>query len=314
MDKVERLMNLTATLLHTARPLTADEIRSRVPGYPDNDASFRRAFERDKDDLREMGIPIAVEPIDFLERPADGYRIHPSDYRQVDPDLEPDELAAINLALSAVELEGVAGVEALWKLGGTVTDDADQLVALPSVPTLVPMFSAVVECRTATFVYRGAERTVSRSVDPHRLDFQLGHWYVIGLDHLSGEERRFRLDRIEGEVDLGPGDGFPRPELGDDEPLGRPWTFGDGPPTTSRVRVDAEQATWCRRYLGDDAVFHDAPDGSTEFTIEVRNWPAFRGFLLSLLEHAELIEPAEWRTDVIEWLREMADDTAGATP
>ncbi len=72
-----------------------------------------------------MGIPLVVEPVEFEERPIDGYRIHESDYYLRDPGLEPDELAALNLALSAVRLDGVQGVEALWKLGGVVTDTTD---------------------------------------------------------------------------------------------------------------------------------------------------------------------------------------------
>ena len=64
MDKLERLLNLTAALLHTSRPLTAEEIRERVPGYPDGLSAFRRTFERDKDDLREMGVPLSIERIE----------------------------------------------------------------------------------------------------------------------------------------------------------------------------------------------------------------------------------------------------------
>jgi proteasome accessory factor B len=309
MDKVERLMNLTATLLNTARPLTAEEIRHRIPGYPENDASFRRSFERDKDDLREMGIPIAVESIEFLERPIDGYRIKPGDYRLADPELEPDELTAINLALSAVEIEGVHGVEALWKLGGSVAEASDPLVALPSTPALVPMFSGVVECRTATFGYRSSGRTSRRSVDPYRLDFQRGHWYVIGHDHLSGEVRTFRIDRVEGDVDLGPAGSFERPELAE-EPLAHPWMYGDAEPITARIAIDRDQAGWCRHYLGDEAIYETRPDGSVIVTMQVRQWPAFRGFVLSFLEHAELLEPAEWRAQLVDWLTGIIDTDA----
>ena len=60
MRKLERLLNLTAALLETGRPLTAEEIHRRVPDYPDAQPSFHRAFERDKDDLREMGVPIEL--------------------------------------------------------------------------------------------------------------------------------------------------------------------------------------------------------------------------------------------------------------
>ncbi|MSW92769.1 MAG: DNA-binding transcriptional regulator, partial [Actinobacteria bacterium] len=63
ISKLERLLNLTAALLATARPLTAEQLRGRLEGYPDADASFRRAFERDKDDLRQMGIPITIAEV-----------------------------------------------------------------------------------------------------------------------------------------------------------------------------------------------------------------------------------------------------------
>ena len=98
MDKLERLLNLTAALLDTPRPLTAAELRDRVPGYPDADASFRRAFERDKDDLREMGVPVELSDVDSPTGPVAAYRIHKDQYYLRDPGLEPDELAALHLA------------------------------------------------------------------------------------------------------------------------------------------------------------------------------------------------------------------------
>ncbi|MEK9999630.1 MAG: hypothetical protein VW623_05935, partial [Acidimicrobiaceae bacterium] len=71
MDKLERLLNLTAALLHAEIPLTAEELRDRVGGYPDTKATFRRAFERDKDDLRSMGMPLRVEPVPGVDPPVD---------------------------------------------------------------------------------------------------------------------------------------------------------------------------------------------------------------------------------------------------
>ena len=69
MAKLERLLNLTAALLETERPLTADDIHKRIEGYPPAHASFHRAFERDKDDLREMGIPISLIAIPGSDPP-----------------------------------------------------------------------------------------------------------------------------------------------------------------------------------------------------------------------------------------------------
>ncbi|MGH9186220.1 MAG: helix-turn-helix transcriptional regulator, partial [Acidimicrobiales bacterium] len=78
--KLERLLNLTALLLETPRPLTAEEIRTRVPHYPDDKESFRRSFERDKEDLREKGVPIDVEEVPGIDPPIDGYRIRKDRY------------------------------------------------------------------------------------------------------------------------------------------------------------------------------------------------------------------------------------------
>src|SRR5215212_9055991 len=164
MDKLERLMNLLAALLETARPLSADEIRERVPGYEaQKDASFHRAFERDKEDLREMGIPLEVEPIPATNPPLDGYRIRQSEYYLKDPKLDPDELAALHLAASVVRVDGIHGIEGVWKLGGLAVDDGDEPVelgALPSDPNLVTAFQAVTRRQQVTFRYRDEERTV----------------------------------------------------------------------------------------------------------------------------------------------------------
>jgi proteasome accessory factor B len=309
VDKLERLLNLTAALLHTSRPLTAEELRERVPGYPDNLVAFRRTFERDKDDLREMGIPLAVESVESEERPVDGYRIHESDYYLRDPGLEPDELAALNLALSAVRLDGVQGVEVLWKLGGVVAETPDaptEMAALPSDPTLVPIFSGIVDRRTAAFRYHGAERTAERTIEPYRLDLRRGRWYVSGLDRLTDDERVFRLDRIEGAVVLGEPDDFERPDEPADGPA-EPWEFGDDEPVSARLLVDGEHAVWAEQALGRDTAVEERPDGAVVFEVAVSHWPAFRSFVAAFLEHAELLGPPALRADMTTWLETIRD-------
>jgi proteasome accessory factor B len=308
VDKLERLLNLTAALLHTSRPLTAEEIRERVPGYPDGLSAFRRTFERDKDDLREMGVPLSIERIEGEERPVDGYRIHERDYYLRDPGLDPDESAALNLALSAVRLDGVQGVEALWKLGGAVNDDdgSTELASLPSDPTLVPVFGAIVDRRTATFVYRGSERTAERTVEPHRLDFRRGRWYLTGLDRLTDDERVFRLDRIDGALALGEPDAFQPPE-GLAEGPAEPWEFGDDDPVTARMLVDRDHVVWAEQALGRDAAVAEYDDGAVVFEVAVSNWPAFRSFVAAFLEHAELLEPSDLRADLVAWLEAIRD-------
>ena len=73
MTKLERLLNLIAALIHTVVPMTAEEIREEVEGYGGaSEASFRRAFERDKDELRSMGIPISVSTVPGTDPPLTG--------------------------------------------------------------------------------------------------------------------------------------------------------------------------------------------------------------------------------------------------
>ena len=118
--KLERLLNVTAALLETRRPLTAEDIRKRIPGYPDRDDAFRRAFERDKDDLREMGIPLEVVPVDGTNPPISGYVIPPDRYYLADPGLDPDELAALQMAAVMIRLgdSDADELDAVRKLGG----------------------------------------------------------------------------------------------------------------------------------------------------------------------------------------------------
>ncbi len=305
MSRLERLLNLTAALLTATRPLSRDDLHERVPGYPPDDAkgSFRRAFERDKEALRDMGIPVVVEPVPGTDPPIDGYRIPRDQYALRDPGLEPDELAAINLAAAAVQLEGLRGTEALWKLGGSpVGASTDQsLAAIPTIPALGPLFAAVSERSRVTFGYRGEVRRV----DPHRLSFTRGHWYLDGYDHDRQALRQFRLDRLEGDVGVGPSDSFERPPASGAEPP-RPWEMGDEAPLEARLRVDADLAGWAVDHLGPEALVVTGPDGSVELALRVTNREAFRSFVIGFLDHAEILAPPELRDDLIRWLTALA--------
>ena len=88
-ERLERLINLTATLLETPRPLTLEDIADRLtPAYPEELAARRRAFERDKETLRDLGIPIEVETVDGWNGVDSGYRIPPDAYYLPDPGLD----------------------------------------------------------------------------------------------------------------------------------------------------------------------------------------------------------------------------------
>ncbi len=313
MHRLERLINLVAALLHANRPLTAEELRNRLPGYAEDHAAFRRAFERDKEALRDLGIPVVVEPVDDAAQPGVvGYRIPKEAYYLQDPGLAPDELAALHLAASAVRLDVANGVEALWKLGGEVADpglsgflsgfasQAPAVAALPGTAHLAPVFAAISARRRIGFTYRGR----TRRVDPRRLSFRNGHWYLAGHDHDAGDERMFRLDRIESEVTVTGEEGaFERPAHGGAPPA--PWEMGGDEPLTARLLVDAAQAGWAAAHVGPEAVEGWRPDGSVVLSVRVTNRDAFRSFVLGFLEHAEVLDPPELRAEMVQWLQDL---------
>jgi predicted DNA-binding transcriptional regulator YafY len=307
-EKLERLLNLTAALLETSRPLTAVEISAKVPGYPKDKVAFHRAFERDKEDLREMGVPLVTAEIIKDELPELGYRIPKDQYYLRDPGLQPDELAALHLAASAVRLDGIQGAGALWKLGGVpiaaagAAGDEAHLVAIPTDERVVTLFTAVADRRPVTFRYRDEDRTV----DPYRLDFQRGRWYVSGFDHARGEERNFRLDRVEGGVDAGAPRSFERPATGMPGAQLEPWQLGEGDPVLGRVLIDADQAAIAVSALGDEAVAEQRVDGSVVVELAVTNQDGFRSFVLGFLEHAEVLGPDDLRAGFVEWLEALA--------
>lgn len=308
-SRLERLLNLTAALLTAPRPLTSAEIAERVPGYPlpAGSATFKRAFERDKDSLREMGIPLVLASIEGVDPPVEGYVIPRDQYELRDPGLEPDELAALHLAAAAVELEGLRGGSALWKLGGAPPPrDADAATAavapLPATPLLVPLFAAVAARTPVRFSYRGEDR----EVEPWRLAFRRGHWYLEGFDRAREAERQFRLDRVEGDVvpgEPGTAASTPAPARGG---APRPWQYGEGEPVVAQLLVDADQAPWAVDRLGDDVVAEQRSDGAIVFALPVTNREAFRSFVLGFLDHAEVLGPPELRDDVAAWLRALA--------
>jgi predicted DNA-binding transcriptional regulator YafY len=209
-DRLERLVNLTATLLETRRPLTLDELSERVePRYPEELAARRRQFERDKETLRELGVPITVESVDGFGADQ-AYRIRPDDYYLPDPALDEAELAALHVAVTAVRFAGGAGIDALAKLGGLAGEGAD--VALAEVemsPLVATLFDAVNRRSPIALTYRGA----TRRLDPYGVVLRFGHWYVVGHDRDRDAPRAFRADRIDGALDVGAAGGFEPPTI-----------------------------------------------------------------------------------------------------
>lgn len=315
-DKFERQMNLLAALLESPRPISAEQIQERVAGYSSDKDAFRRTFERDKDELRELGVPVQVATIPATFPEQQGYLVDRTVYEMPELDLESDEVAALRLALQAVRVGDPTAHEsessaALWRLGGLAEGTAvaveDELAAIPVDHRQSTLFRAVTERRVCRFDYPSGGGTSHRVVEPWRVGYERGHWYLSGFDQNREDQRRFRLDRMSETITLGDPDGFIGPPPTRSDTDYRPWEDGTAEPVMAVLAVDADQARWAQETLGDHTVQGTDEHGATLFRVPVTSWPAFRSFLLSFLDHAELVEPAELRGELIDWLRSAAE-------
>ena len=209
--RAERLVNLVLCLLSTRQYLSADRIRGIVPGYQDapSDEAFFRTFERDKTELRELGIPLEVGRNSVFDT-IDGYRIARRDYELGEIDLEPDEAAAVALAVrlwDSPELTGAAH-GALLKLraaGVEVDHTAPSIVeskVRTSEPAFAPLLAAVQAGQAVSFDYRRPTPAElrTRTIEPWGVVSWRGRWYVVGHDRDRDAPRCFRLSRIVGAV------------------------------------------------------------------------------------------------------------------
>jgi len=301
-SRVERVLNLLALLLDTRVPITREELVREVSGYPPQVSAYRRAFERDKEVLRGMGVPITTEQLgDGTEI---GYRVKPEDYYLPDLDLTADETAALRVAVSAISLGNQSGQGALMKLGEFGDAGAAPIASLPLVPALATFFEAFRRRAVATFTHRGT----TRRLEVWGLSSKRGHWYVVGRDLDRDAIRAFRADRIEGDVDLGPPNAFETPAdfRPDDHIEDRPWMMGNSAPVTVCLLVDADHAAGARAELGNEATFTERSNGDVEVELTITSRGAFVNFALGFLDHAEVLSPPEVRDEMIAWLERAA--------
>ena len=207
--RTERLLNLVICLLHTRSYLTAERIREMVAGYDEapSDEAFKRMFERDKEDLRDLGIPLETGSNSAWDDEA-GYRIARRDYALPDITLEPGEAAAVGLAArrwSSASMSAPA-TRALRKLEAAGVEVAPLPEGLqPRVEASGEAFAALAEAvhdgQPVTFDYRtaGAGQPSTRTVEPWGVIWWHGRWYLVGHDRDRDATRVFRLSRVEGE-------------------------------------------------------------------------------------------------------------------
>ncbi len=306
-EKVERLVNLTIALLEAPGALSLAELRRRTGYYTDGSpAATRRRFERDKDELRHLGVPI--ETVSLPHSDEVGYRIARRSYELPDVDLTAEEVAALALA---VRLTGAAGTPlALAKLAARAPDPAhlevgaDTRVELPEGP-LDAVATAVLERRVLVFTYRRADGgTGRRTADPYGVVQRRAAWYLVGRDHDRDALRAFRLDRMVGEPQATepPGAFDPPSELDLAAAVS-----GPAQPGVEVTLAVAEAARWQVEMRGGRDTGRRHHDGRAVLTLDELHPVRDRAWILGLAGAVEVLAPSALRDQVAAGFRAVLD-------
>jgi proteasome accessory factor B len=207
LPKSERLLNLLIMLLVQRHYVGKDRIRSIL--YPDSTPdAFEKMFERDKEELRSLGVPIEVGSMDAYFDDEPGYRIRPDELALPDVELTADEAAVIGLATRVWQharlAEATTGAVRKLTALGVPLDVTALDIAEPRLTADEPSFDvfweAVQDRSAVAFAYRrpGQPEPTTRHLQPWGVVRYSGRWYVVGRDTDRGEERVFRLSRVEG--------------------------------------------------------------------------------------------------------------------
>jgi proteasome accessory factor B len=309
--KTERLLSLVLCLLSARRYLTATQIRAAVPGYPASFEAFKRMFERDKDELRELGIPLETGVNPGQEEA--GYRIPRQAYELPEIRLEPDEAAVLGLAARVwrrAELAGAAA-GALLKLraAGIDAEDTTQPGIEPRLQTgeaaFGSLWEAVRDRRPVSFAYRAAGRSSpqQRQLEPWGVVNRHGRWYVAGLDTDRGEERVFRLSRIDGPVAFsGPPGSVTVPADTDVRKAVRAWDLQPPQQRDGLLRLRHGAAHGLRQHASSDGPAPGQPGWDlVEVTFSDTGW--FADHIASFGADVVVLEPADLRDAVIGRLK-----------
>jgi proteasome accessory factor B len=314
MHPLERLINLVAMLLEARRPLTFEQIRAALPAYAQDDlATAKRMFERDKDILRDNGIPIEMESLDALEV-EEGYVIPKDRYYVPEISFTPQEISALFVAAHSGVDDTTAGHGVRKLLYGT---DGGLLAGLatgpfaagPDVDTarLLAVAEAVLEGpRSITFGYTTSKGVSSeRRVDAFGLVWRAGHWYVVGLDRERDDVRAFRLSRISTDVrDAGEGSEPPGGFRASDHVDVGPW--GPGEPTErATVAFSPDVAWWAAAGLRDVEIGEPGDDGWVPVRVPTGPDDALASWVLGFGPDVRVVEPASLREEVVRRLEAL---------
>jgi len=302
--KSERLVNLTIALLATKRYLTKSEIFRTVEGYEGAPEAMERMFERDKDDLRSLGIAIELGTFDPLFEDEAGYRITPSSYQLDLGELDGTDIALLSLAASAwsgaaLERESTSALIKLSSMG--IESDSEALSLLtPLVSVTSENFAlitdAIIRRSEIQFEYVSTDlSTQVRRIAPYSMRGQSGSWYLVGLDREKDSLRTFRLDRIISEVTIDKkGSAFNIPDQ-------LPYKSADEAKEIAILRIRKNRGHQLRSL----ATLLKAGEEWDEISLPIVNTSWLMRAILWHRDDVIALEPATLRKSVIDSLKEL---------
>lgn len=318
--KVERLLNLVICLLWTRQYVTADYIRRNVAGYQDGDKSdeaFNRMFERDKNELRDLGIPL-VTGRSPMAAGAEGYRIDRDTYELPDISLDSDEAAAIAMAAALWDTPEVSTLSqtAILKLraaGLDVRSEDDLGItaggstrSMGSEQVIAGLLAAIQAKRAVEFTHRSSATATpaSRRVEPWGVVSHRGRWYVVGHDLDRAATRTFRLSRISSVAPVGPTDAVVVPAGTDLQQIVSAAVDSaagtDG--RSARIWVAADRAAGLRRAATTTEPGDLDGEPGDVLTLDIHSLSAVARMVLGVGRDAVVLDPPELRDLVIAGL------------
>jgi proteasome accessory factor B len=203
-EKTERLINLTLGLLSSKRFLTKNEIFKNIAGYSGSPETMERMFERDKDELRSMGIEIEVGQLDPLFEDEMGYLIKSSNIQIQPNEFTKDELLLMTMAANVWKESAFSDISknALMKVSSIDSEIGFNAVALSMIDDeglnadiFQKIIDAIQSKKYISFLYNNKNRVMA----PFALKSSGGFWYLIGQE--KGESIKvFKIIRIQSEI------------------------------------------------------------------------------------------------------------------
>src|SRR6478735_2490962 len=317
-------MNLVIALLSTSSYLTAEKIRKSVAGYSDSasDEAFSRMFERDKNELRDLGIPLETGKMSSWDA-TEGYRINQKAYALPPVELTAEESASVAVATQLWQSPEMVTVtqSALLKLraAGVDVDSEDAGVAFTSTAALPGLrgseevlgvlLAASNSGRVVQFEHRPSRNDPyrTRTVEPWGVVTHRGRWYLVGHDRDRADTRTFRLSRITGAQPVGPAGAVTPPEGVNLRQIVQRVVADVPTGERARVWIAEGRATALRRQAATATPSVWRGRAGEEITVDIGMYDRLAREIASYGTDAVALDPPQLREDVVARLRGQAE-------